>query len=86
MKVMDSRSGLGAERRHSGGYGEHLQQRHGCEGALSCFDISGLGYQSQGDSQIDLPGKVNGHWCSPILHGCHWTSGISHVAKDKVCA
>ncbi len=39
MKVMDSRSGLGA-----GGYGEHWQQRHGCEGALSCFEISGLRY------------------------------------------
>ncbi|MEI8327016.1 MAG: hypothetical protein WCH44_16955, partial [Betaproteobacteria bacterium] len=44
MKVMDSRSGLGAKRRHSGGYGEHWQQRHGREGALSCFDISGLEY------------------------------------------
>ena len=40
MEVMDSRSGRGANRRHSGGCGEDLQQRRGCEGALSCFDIS----------------------------------------------
>jgi len=42
MKEMDSRSG--AKRRHNGGYGEPLQQRHGREGTLSCFDISGLVY------------------------------------------
>ncbi len=54
MKVMDSRSGLGAKRRHSGGYGEHLQQRHGCEGALSCFDISGLGYWAEEKILVNL--------------------------------
>jgi hypothetical protein len=40
MKVMDSRSGLGANRRHSFDYGKDLQRRHVCEDALSCFDIS----------------------------------------------
>ena len=40
MKVMDSCPGLGAKRRHSGGYGEDLLRRDGCEDALSCFDIS----------------------------------------------
>ena len=48
MKVTDSRSGLGANRRHSRSYGEDLQRRHGCEDALSCFDISGSEYYLPG--------------------------------------
>jgi len=37
MKTMDSRPGLGANRRHSCGYGEDLQRRHGREGAFFMF-------------------------------------------------
>jgi tripartite-type tricarboxylate transporter receptor subunit TctC len=44
MKAMNSSPGLGANRRHSRSYGKDLQRRHGFEGALSCFDISGLEY------------------------------------------
>jgi len=44
MKAMDSCAGQGANRSHSRSYGEDLQRRHACEGALSCFDTSGLQY------------------------------------------
>ncbi len=44
MKAMDSRPGQGANRSDSRSYRKDLQRRHGGEGALSCFDISGLLY------------------------------------------
>ena len=58
MKVMDSRPGEGANRSDSRSYREDLQRRRGCEGALSCFDISGLPYQGQPAAlgQLGQPG------------------------------
>ncbi len=44
MKAMDSHPGQGANHSDSRSYREDLQRRHGCEDALSCFDISGLLY------------------------------------------
>jgi hypothetical protein len=44
MKAMNSRPGQGANRSDSHSYREDLQRRHGCEGALSCFDITELLY------------------------------------------
>ena len=61
MTVMDSPSALGAKRRYSAGYGEHWPQRHGCEGALSWFDISGLEDQRQGLASCAAYRNVNGH-------------------------
>ncbi len=44
MKAMDSRPRQGANHSDSCSYREDLQRRHGCEDAVSCFDISGLLY------------------------------------------
>ena len=63
MKVMDSRPGQGANRSDSRSYREDLQRRHGCEGALSCFDISGLPYQGlvrQVGTAVELSGSAFG--------------------------
>jgi len=44
MKSMDSLAGQGANRSNSRSYCEDLQRRHAGEGAISCFDTSGLQY------------------------------------------
>ena len=44
MKMMDSRSGLGANHSHSNSYGEDLQRCHGREDAFSCSDTFGVLY------------------------------------------
>jgi hypothetical protein len=44
MKAMDSASGLGANHSDTVWYREDLQQRHGAEDALSCFEISVAAY------------------------------------------
>ena len=45
MKVLASRPGQGANRSEGWPPSQGLQRRHGCEDALSCFDIFGLQYQ-----------------------------------------
>ena len=59
MKAMDLRPGQGANRIDSRSYREDLQRRHGCEGALSCFDISVLLYQ--GGAQAKLLTREKAH-------------------------
>jgi hypothetical protein len=44
MQVMDSCPGQGASRSEGCVPSQGLQRRHGCEGALSWFDIFGLQY------------------------------------------
>jgi len=44
MKVMDSCPGQGASRSEGCAPSQGWQRRHGCEDALSCFDIFGLQY------------------------------------------
>jgi hypothetical protein len=44
MKSMHSPAGQGANRSNSRSYCEDLQRCHVGEGAISCFDISGLQY------------------------------------------
>ena len=44
IKTMDFGSGQGANHSDTRRYRADLQRRHGCEDALSCFDIFGLQY------------------------------------------